>query len=144
MDPRELAGKLPPSSFSPVALTPGACAGWGPECSESAAAHQQAHHLEGWGELRRGPSYFLALVCSLQGKGVNEDRGWPPPNGPLKLCGRGEGEAGLPSKTKSPPAAPPLTPFIVNMFYAGRQSQRENICEWEVTFKLICKFQARS
>lgn len=57
---------------------------------------------------------------------------------------RGEGEAGLPSKTKSPPAAPPLTPFIVNMFYAGRQSQRENICEWEVTFKLICKFQARS
>lgn len=93
MDPRELAGKLPPSSFSPVALTPGACAGWGPECSESAAAHQQAHHLEGWGELRRGPSYFLALVCSLQGTGVNEDRGWPPPNGPLKLCGQGGGRS---------------------------------------------------
>ena len=78
-DPRVLTGKLPPSSFSH--------AGWAPECCESAAAPQRAHHLEGWGELRRGPSYFLALVCGLQGTGVNEDRGWPPPNGPLKVCG---------------------------------------------------------
>lgn len=52
-DPRELAAKLPPSSFSPVALTPGACTRWGPECSESAAAPQQAHHLEGWVDVGR-------------------------------------------------------------------------------------------